>query len=72
MAIPEHIKQMERPISTVVKQRGNRLVVIKRTNRREGIVDVKDYGEVAICHQKADGLSSELAQIWALSDLKRL
>ena len=50
MAIPKDILAVERPKSTVVKQRGNRFVVIKRTSRRDGKrvlpVDLGTVGEI--------------------------
>ena len=101
MPIPDHIKAVPRPSSTVVKLRGNRYVVIKRTSRRVGTrcvpvdlglvgeiidgkfverkpmprkknVDVKDYGEVALCNKLGKDLLQELAKVWDLNDAKRL
>ena len=50
MAIPKEILAVKRPSSTVVKQRGDRYVVIKRTNRRKGNrvvpVDLGTVGEI--------------------------
>ena len=50
MAIPKVILAVERPSSTVVKQRGNRFVVIKRTSKRKGNrivpVDLGTVGEI--------------------------
>ena len=50
MAIPKDILAVERPSSTVVKQRGNRFVVIKRTCKRKGSrivpVDLGTVGEI--------------------------
>jgi len=50
MAIPSEILAVKRPSSTVVKQRGNRFVVIKRTSKRVGKrvvpVDVETVGEI--------------------------
>ena len=45
MAIPKVILAVERPSSTIVKQRGNRFVVIKRTRKGNRIVPV-DLGTV--------------------------
>lgn len=50
MAIPQEILAVQRPSSTVVKQRGERYVVIKRTSKRVGKrvvpVDVGMVGEI--------------------------
>ena len=50
MAIPEYIRKVSRPSSTVVKKRGNRYVVIKRTSKRDGKrvlpVDLGTVGEI--------------------------
>jgi hypothetical protein len=50
MAIPKEILAVKRPSSTVVKQRGDRYVVIKRTSRRKGNrvvpVDLGTVGEI--------------------------
>ena len=50
MAIPKEILSVSRPSSTVVKYRGGRYVVIKRTSRRKGKrvvpVDVGMVGEI--------------------------
>ena len=50
MAIPKAILSVNRPSSTVVKYRGGRYVVIKRTSRRKGKrvvpVDVGMVGEI--------------------------
>lgn len=50
MAIPKEILAVKRPSSTVVKQRGDRFVVIKRTSRRDGNrvvpVDLGTVGEI--------------------------
>ena len=103
MAIPKDILAIERPKSTVVKQRGKRFVVIKRTSRRVGkrvlpvalgqvseiidgkfvecaaakpvrkrTVEIKDYGEVAMCHKHGRDLLDELAGVWNIQDAKRL
>ena len=103
MAIPKDILAVERPKNTVVKQRGKRFVVIKRTSRREGkrvlpvdleqvgeiidgkfvecaatkpvrkrTVEIKDYGEVALCHKHGRDLLEELAHVWNIHDAKRL
>ena len=103
MAIPKDILAVERPSSTVVKQRGERFVVIKRTSKRVGkrvlpvdlgmvgeiidgkfvertasrprkkkSVDIKDYGEVTLCHKFGEDLLQELAKVWDLNDAKRL
>ena len=101
MAIPEEILSVVRPKSTIVRQRGSRFVVIKRTSKRingkpvpvdlgtvgeivngkfvEGSyrrkknqVDIKDYGEVALCDKYGSGLLQELAKVWSLDDAKRL
>ena len=101
MAIPKEILAVPRPKSTVVRRRGSRYVVIKRTSKRvngkpvpvdlgtvgeivngefvEGTctrkkrqVDIKDYGEVALCDKLGRGLLRELAKVWSLDDAKRL
>lgn len=101
MAIPSEILAVERPKNTVVKRRGEKYVVIKRTSKRVGkrvlpvdlgtvgeivdgkfveripkprkkAVDVKDYGEVALCDKMAGDLLQELARVWDLPDAKRL
>lgn len=103
MAIPKDILAVERPKNTVVKQRGKRFVVIKRTSRRVGkrvlpvdlkqvgeivdgkyvecasekpvrkrTVEIKDYGEVALCHKHGNDLFDEMAKVWNTSDAKRL
>ena len=102
MAIPKDILAIERPSSTVVKQRGKRFVVIKRTSKRvngrvvpvdKGMVgeiidgkfvertattrkkktiDIKDYGEVALCNKFGNDLLQDLAKVWDLNDAKRL
>lgn len=103
MAIPLDILAVERPKNTVVKQRGKRFVVIKRTSKRIGkrvlpvdlmqvgeiidgkymestaekrvrrrTVDIKDYGEVALCHKHGRDLFDEIAKVWNLGDAKRL
>ena len=102
MAIPKDILAVARPSSTVVKQRGNRFVVIKRTSKRVGkrvvpidigmvgeiidgkfvaqvspkrtkkSIDIKDFGEVALCHKLGRDLLEELASIWSLNDAKRI
>lgn len=94
MAIPKEILEVERPSNTVVKQRGKRFVVIKRTSKRKGSrvipvdigmvgeiingkfveqhptvsktksVDIKDYGEVALCDKFGQDLLHELSCIW--------
>ena len=50
MAIPKEILAVKRPSSTVVKQRGGRYVVIKRTSKRKGNrivpVDLGTVGEI--------------------------
>lgn len=103
MAIPKDILAVKRPSSTVVKQRGARFVVIKRTSKRIGkrvvpvdlgmvgeiidgefversasttrkkkSVDIKDYGEVALCNKFGKDLLHDLAKVWDLDDAKRL
>lgn len=103
MAIPKDILAVERPKSTVVKQRGKRFVVIKRTSKRVGkrvlpvdlkqvgeiidgkfvecatakpvrkrTVEIKDYGEVALCHKHGGDLLDELSSVWNIHDAKRL
>ena len=94
MAIPKEILAVARPSSTVVKQRGTRFVVIKRTSKRVGkrvvpvdlgtvgeiidgrfverkkvvprqkTIDIKDYGEVALCNKHGKDLLDELAKFW--------
>ena len=50
MAIPRAVLSVKRPSSTVVKHRGGRYVVIKRTSRRKGKrvvpVDIGMVGEI--------------------------
>ena len=50
MAIPKDILAVQRPSSTVVKQRGTRFVVVKRTSKRGGNrvvpVDIGTVGEI--------------------------
>ena len=50
MAIPEEIKSVARPKSTIVRQRGSRFVVIKRTSKRINgkpvPVDIGTVGEM--------------------------
>ena len=103
MAIPLDILSVERPKNTVVKQRGKRYVVIKRTSRRVGkrvlpvdlmqvgeIIDgkyvecssvkpvrkreieIKDYGEIALCHKFGKDLLEDMAKVWNIQDAKRL
>lgn len=102
MAIPKEILAIKRPSSTVVKQRGTRFVVIKRTSKRadgkikavdlgtvgeiidgryverkakapkQKSIDIKDYGEVALCNKHGKDLLDELARVWGISDAKRL
>ena len=102
MAIPKDILAVQRPSSTVVKQRGTRFVVVKRTSKRVGnrvipvdigtvgeiidgrfverksespkqkTIDIKDYGEVALCNKHGKDLLGELAKVWDLNDAKRL
>ncbi|MDY5491294.1 MAG: transposase [Prevotella sp.] len=102
MAIPKDILAVQRPSSTVVKQRGTRFVVVKRTSKRVGTrvvpvdigtvgeiidgrfverkpeaprkktIDIKDYGEVALCNKHGKDLLDELARVWDLNDAKRL
>lgn len=101
MPIPVDILAVERPKSTIVKKRGDRYIVVKRTSKRVGKrvvpvelgtvgeivngrfvertpkprgkkIDIKDYGEVALCDKLASSLLDELAKVWDLSDAKRL
>ena len=46
--------------------------VEKRSEPRRKEIDIKDYGEVELCDKCADGLLQELANVWSLSDAKRL
>lgn len=46
--------------------------VEKRRQPREKGIDMKDYGEVALCDKCAGGLLQDLARVWALGDAKRL
>lgn len=46
--------------------------IAKRSEPRQKQIDVKDYGEVALCSRCADGLLQELADVWNLDDAKRL
>ena len=50
MAIPKDVLAVQRPSSTVVKQRGSRFVVVKRTSKRVGNrvvpVDIGTVGEI--------------------------
>lgn len=101
MAIPKEILAVKRPSSTVVKQRGNRFVVIKRTSKRKGgrvipvdlgtvgeiingkyieqviektkkSVDIKDYGEVALCDKFGKNLMEDLSCVWDINMAKRI
>lgn len=46
---------------------------VERTPKpRKKSVDIKDYGEVALCNKHAEGLLQELAKVWDLKDAKRL
>lgn len=102
MAIPKEILAVQRPSSTVVKQRGTRFVIIKRTSKRvndrvipvdlgtvgeiidgryverkqetpnQKTIDLKDYGEVALCNKHGKELLEELVKVWDLNDAKRL
>ena len=101
MAIPKEILQVPRPSSTVVKKRGSRYVVIKRTSKRVGkrvlpvelgnigeivdgryvesikkktpkTIDIKDYGEVALCNALGRDLLDELLKVYERSDAIRL
>jgi hypothetical protein len=44
----------------------------KRKEPRSKAVDVKDYGEVALCDKCSGDLLQELADVWDISDAKRL
>lgn len=46
--------------------------VEKRSEPRRKEIDIKDYGEVELCDKCADGLLQDLADVWSLSDAKRL
>ncbi len=35
-------------------------------------IDIKDYGEVVLCHKHADGLLEKLEKVWGLDDAKRI
>ena len=103
--IPEEIKTVERPKSTVVKQYGDRYLVIKRTSKRvngkprpvdlgaigeiidgkyveirkeprrqssQRRVDVKDYGQFALCNKSAGGLFQKLAGVFDIKTAKQL
>lgn len=101
MAIPKEILKIARPSNTIVKQRGNRYVVVKRTSKRVGkrvlpvelgtigeivdgryvesakkrttkTVDIKDYGEVALCNALGKDLLDELLKVYDRSDAIRL
>lgn len=104
MTIPKDILAVQRPSSTVVKRRGARFVVIKRTSKRVGgkiktvdlgtvgeivdgrfmeqkksntvprkrSIDIKDYGEIAICNKHGRDLLDELSKVWDLNDAKRI
>ena len=100
MAIPAEILAVPRPSSTVVKKRGSRYVVIKRTSKRVGkrvipvdigmvgeiingrftervqprekSIDIKDYGEVALCDRFGGDLFQELVRVWGLKDAERI
>ena len=39
---------------------------------RKKSIDVKDYGEVALCHKHGGDLLQELARVWDLGDAKRI
>lgn len=103
--IPDEIKAVERPKSTVVKQYGDRYLVIKRTSKRvngkprpvdlgtigeiidgkyveirkeprrqsaERKVDVKDYGQFAVCNTSAGDLFQKLAAVFEIKTAKQL
>lgn len=101
MAIPKEILAVKRPSSTVVKQRGNRFVVIKRTSKRKGgrvipvdlgtvgeiingeyieklvektkkSIDIKDFGEVALCDKFGKDLLRDLSHVWDINMAKRI
>lgn len=101
MAIPNEILRIPRPKSTVVKKRGSRYVVIKRTSKRVGkrvvpvelgtvgeivdgryvesakkktpkTVDIKDYGEIALCNALGRDILDELLKVYTRSDAIRL
>ena len=101
MAIPKEILQVARPSSTVVKKRGARYVVVKRTSRRVGkrvlpvelgtigeivdgryvestkkrvpkTIDIKDYGEVALCNALGKDLLDALLKVYDRSDAIRI
>ena len=46
--------------------------VAKRSEPRRKEIDVKDYGEIALCDSCAGDLLQELADVWDISDAKRL
>ena len=103
--IPDEIKAVERPKSTVVKQYGDRYLVIKRTSKRvngkprpvdlgtigeiidgkyveirkeprrqssKRKVDVKDYGQFALCNRSAGNLFQKLAGVFDIKTAKQL
>ena len=101
MAIPKEILHVARPSSTIVKKRGSRDVVIKRTSKRVGkrvvpvelgtvgeivdgryvesstkktakTIDIKDYGEVALCNALGNDLLDELLKVYGRNDAIRL
>ncbi len=58
-------------LGTIGEIVGGRYVEKRKEPRKKGI-DVKDYGEVALCGKCAGDLLQELARVWDLQDAKRL
>lgn len=58
-------------LGTIGEIVGGRYVEKSKEPRKKGI-DVKDYGEVALCGKCAGDLLQELARVWDLQDAKRL
>ena len=64
MAIPEEILSVVRPKSTIVRQRGSRFVVIKRTSKRiNGKPVPVDLGTVGEIVKKMEIIKKEMLLI---------
>lgn len=50
----------------------NGAYIEKRKEPRKRRIDVKDYGEVALCDKAGRDMLQELAKVWDMSDAKRL
>lgn len=51
---------------------GDRFVERTPSHKSEKRIDIKDYGEVALCNSQGKGLLDELAKVWDLQDAKRI